>query len=181
MIVGMVALTMFVVSTQAASVAWSTGDVSTLAVNAGQTYATDWQNQMVGFYLVAADFDLAGLTTQLAAGNDTTFKTMSPDVSFALGSKQAAGNGVKVFNNGDSAYGFAIVYNKNADLNNVNIADFAISKTLKSGTFAAGIDLPINFGGNTGFKTYDVVPEPTSMALLALGVAAIGLRRRFKK
>ena len=29
--------------------------------------------------------------------------------------------------------------------------------------------------------TYDVVPEPTSLSLLALGAMAVGLRRRFKK
>ena len=37
------------------------------------------------------------------------------------------------------------------------------------------------FQSGTGWQGYTVVPEPTAMALVALGVAAVGLRRRFRK
>ena len=182
----MVALTMIVVSVQAASVDWTTGNMFTLAVNSGQSYTTDWLGQTVGFYLVSSGFDLAGLKSELSVGNQTTLNSLTPDFTGPLGtgpSYRANGTGVKSdFVDGNTAYGFAIVQNKNADYANVNTADFAISE-LRSGTFGAVGNATIDFLGTTagGFKTYDVVPEPTSMALLAFGIAAIGLRRRFKK
>lgn len=66
--------------------------------------------------------------------------------------------------------------------------------TTAAGTYNLSFTVTQNLGNITGATavtynmgmlnktwTFTAVPEPTSMALLALGVVAVGLRRRFKK
>jgi hypothetical protein len=77
-------------------------------------------------------------------------------------------------------FGLAIAQNSNANMTAAGTVDYLLSTALWTGTLAAN-GATLNAPLGTNFSPVDVVPEPTAMALLALGIAAVGLRRKFRK
>jgi len=176
MMLAVVAMVM-VSSVNAASVNWTTSSMSALT-----SFATMWQGQTVSFYLTTSGYDLSTIITGLQSNDKSVLSGQTLDGTANIGGaptyRAAVTGTTTTFNPTDVAYGYAVVWNNGVAGSTL---DFAISKVTASVAFGPSGNASLNLGGAVNFTTYDVVPEPTSMALLALGVAAVGLRRRFKK
>ena len=157
---------------QAAAVSWNTGRLYTPNADGsfgGEVNATTDQYLATVYFFV----DNAGIAGEQIAGILGNTDNTTPAVTDAL-------------NGTTSGYDFAA--------NTTYWAQVYITSLPASGTYytmtstLTSFTIPGTGNGSINFTSvgalpsqWTVVPEPTSMALLALGVSAIGLRRRFRK
>lgn len=173
-----VATVLVAVATQASSFTWGTNWAY------GSDYGNGTANGSTWLVALAAD-DTTGLTVQTGGGSLNLGVGMSllgtaaitggsfdngalANPSTLLGT---AYNGIFVavvtYDAADNKYGVSSTYQLSGlTVNNFDAASF--------------VDFS-NMGSGEMFSNIVAVPEPTSMALLAIGVAAFGLRRKLRK
>jgi len=112
------------------------------------------------------------------AGGTTTFDKTTSIKAYATATSNSGSiptaTGLSGFDNGDSVTGFAVIFDSDK-------ANYIVTDTKSASWTSATGAKSLAFGSqasNTTFTPVSPVPEPCSVALVLLGVAALGLKRK---
>ena len=167
---------------QAASLNWTITNVKSASdtTAAGASYVA-YLFFTAGSGTLGSTFETTTIDAVKAAiaGGATSFDTSTAIKAYATGTSSGAGGisgatGLNGFAGGDSVSGFAVIFDsakENYIVTDVKSASWTSATGAKSLAFGSQ-------ASNTTFAPVSPVPEPCSVALVLLGVAALGLKRK---